>query len=101
MNDHRIPLDGTWDFQIDRGDGSDVSRIREWRSAVVPMPWQAQFNDLRHAGGIAWYRRHFTVDPGSLRSAPAGAAILHFGVTDYHAGRKGGKECNGKLSGTG
>src|SRR5690606_36149447 len=45
-----------------------------------PGPWQAQFDDLRHYSGAAWYRRDFT-----LEAAPSGAAILHFGAVDYHA----------------
>ncbi len=85
MNDNRMSLDGTWDFQVDSGDGLDASHIRSWRSTAVPMPWQAQFEELRHAGGVAWYRRQFAIDPGSLGSASAGAAILHFGAVDYQA----------------
>ena len=85
MTEHRLSLDGVWDFQIDSGDGIDASHIRDWRQAVVPMPWQAQFEDLRHTSGVVWYRRNFTVDPGLLRSTSAGAAILHFGAVDYQA----------------
>lgn len=85
MTEHRVSLDGVWEFQIDSGDGSDASHIREWRSAIVPMPWQAQFDDLRHTSGVAWYRRNFTVDLELLGSASAGAAILHFGAVDYQA----------------
>ena len=85
MSEHRISLDGAWDFQVDSGDGLDASQIREWRSAVVPMPWQAQFEDLRQISGAAWYRRHFEVDPGLLGSTAAGAAVLHFGAVDYQA----------------
>ncbi len=61
-NDYRISLDGTWDFQIDPAGNVDASAIRAWRSAAVPMPWQAQFEDLRQTSGVAWYRRHFTVN---------------------------------------
>ena len=86
MNDYRISLDGTWDFQVDPGDGSGRRPPSErGASAVVPMPWQAQFEDLRQTSGMAWYRRHFTVEPGLLGSAAAGAAILHFGAVDYQA----------------
>ncbi len=85
MNDYRISLDGTWDFQIDPSAGFDASAIRAWRTAIVPMPWQAQFEDLRQTSGVAWYRRRFTVEPGLLGSTSAGAAILHFGAADYQA----------------
>ena len=85
MSEYRISLDGTWEFQVDSGDYKDASHIQEWRSAEVPMPWQAQFSDLRNTSGIAWYRRHFTVDPETLISTSENAAILHFGAVDYHA----------------
>ena len=85
MSEHRISLDGAWDFQVDSGDGLVASQIREWRSSVVPMPWQAQFEDLRQISGTAWYRRHFEVDSGLLGTTAAGAAVLHFGAVDYQA----------------
>ena len=59
---NRISLDGTWDFQIDPTDGDDILSIKEWRAAQVPMPWQAQFDDLRNHTGTAWYRRRFEFD---------------------------------------
>ena len=77
----RISLDGAWDFQIDPDQGADVSAVHEWRTAQVPMPWQAQFDDLRQVSGTAWYRRHF-----DFRGAASGrAVILHFGAVDYYA----------------
>ncbi|MBW7882129.1 MAG: beta galactosidase jelly roll domain-containing protein [Caldilineaceae bacterium] len=83
MNDTRLSLDGAWDFQIDPADGADVSAIQHWRTAQVPRPWQAQFDDLRHFSGTAWYRRHFTVPPATASAKTA--AILHFGAVDYLA----------------
>jgi beta-galactosidase/beta-glucuronidase len=77
----RISLDGAWDFQLDPDNGADITTIQEWRTAEVPLPWQAQFDDLRLINGVAWYRRHFAYTPGSH----AGAAILHFGAVDYFA----------------
>lgn len=56
-----------------------------WRSVIVPMPWQAQFEDLRETSGVAWYCRHFNVDADSLQFPSERAAILHFGAVDYHA----------------
>jgi hypothetical protein len=84
-DDRRVSLDGAWDFQIDPGDTSDATPQGEWRSVIVPMPWQAQFEDLRNTSGVAWYRRHFVVDQAAFRSAAESAAILHFGAVDYHA----------------
>ena len=75
-----------WDFQIDPSDGADVSAITTWRTAQVPLPWQAQFDDLRLTSGTAWYRRAFTWQ-GAVGSkfAAENAAILHFGAVDYYA----------------
>jgi beta-galactosidase/beta-glucuronidase len=78
---HRIWLDGAWDFQLNPGNHTEATPVGEWRSALVPMPWQAQFADLRNTSGTAWYRRYFIVD---LPVAEI-AAILHFGAVDYHA----------------
>ena len=60
------------------------------------MPWQAQFEDLRHWSGTGWYRRSFVVGPASLQSRAESAAILHFGAVDYYAT----VWVNGKLAGT-
>lgn len=81
----RVSLDGIWDFQLSRGQNTAATPQAEWRSVLVPSPWQAQFDDLRHASGTAFYRRRFMID--KLPSpAPAGsAAILHCGAVDYHA----------------
>lgn len=77
----KMSLDGLWDFQIDPAGGDDATRIQEWRTARVPAPWQAQFDDLRHYSGVAWYRRRFDWQ-GDLTDK---AAILRFGAVDYHA----------------
>ncbi len=76
----RISLDGPWKFQIDPSNSNSLDDIVQWREATVPMPWQAQFDDLRNYSGAAWYQREFEVD-----ELPSGAAILHFGAVDYHA----------------
>lgn len=81
MSRTRISLDGTWDFFYGNQlslDNLDQSGAR--RDIVVPGPWQAQFDDLRDAGGIAWYRRTF-----DLQATPNYTSILHFGAVDYHA----------------
>ncbi|MCC6168039.1 MAG: beta galactosidase jelly roll domain-containing protein [Caldilineaceae bacterium] len=76
----QITLDGSWQFQIDPDQRQDIDQVDAWRTIQVPGPWQAQFDDLRHYSGAAWYRRSF-----HLQAAPGGAAILHFGAVDYHA----------------
>ena len=81
MNVERISLDGAWDFQIDPGNGSDVAQLTTWRAATVPLPWQAQFDDLREYDGVVWYRRRFDVGAG----LDGRVAILHFGAASYHA----------------
>ncbi len=81
MNVERISLDGVWEFQVDPNDGGDVAQIGDWRSATVPLPWQAQFDDLRYYDGTAWYRRSFDAGAG----LEGRVAILHFGAASYHA----------------
>ena len=83
MKEQRFSLDGVWDFQIDSKNNGAIPE-GEWRSVIVPMPWQAQFDDLRETSGIGWYRLSFPVDSGSLQPADANVAILHFGAVDYH-----------------
>ena len=85
MNTQRVSLDGNWDFQIGTDDLGGVSTIKEWRTAVVPMPWQAQFENLRLTSGTAWYCRTFVVEEDWLETAVSQAAILHFGAVDYQA----------------
>lgn len=80
----RISLDGIWDFQVSAKENIAMPQAQGWRLAVVPMPWQAQFEDLRNTGGTAWYRRHFVIDHATFRRAAESAAILHFGAVNYH-----------------
>ncbi len=79
----RFSLDGQWQFQFDAANCSmqaEMPVTGHWREAIVPLPWQAQFDDLRHSSGTGWYRRTFSFD-----AQPTGAVILHFGAVDYHA----------------
>ena len=93
MSNQRISLDGVWDFQLAADELVTEPALLSWqtdaatglRQAVVPLPWQAQFEDLRLISGIAWYRRRFTIEANRLETAVAQAAILHFGAVDYHA----------------
>jgi hypothetical protein len=98
ITSHQVSLDGAWDFQIDPSDGDDILSIKAWRTAHVPMPWQAQFDDLRGYSGTAWYRRHFDFNDDLAGKT----AILHFGAVDYHAivwlnGRRVGEHEGGYL----
>src|SRR5687768_800036 len=81
----RTHLDGRWEFSIDPDrtlahDTLDRAVSREIR---VPGPWQAQFDDLRHYTGVAWYRLRFTVDRAGPLADPV--YVIHFGAVDYHA----------------
>lgn len=78
----QISLDGAWHFAFDPANTTTPAALPadlQWRMAQVPLPWQAQFADLRHATGTAWYRRTVTVT-----ERPAARAILHFNAADYH-----------------
>lgn len=96
----RIPLDGTWQFHLDttnRLTCNELAHHPYWRNAQVPIPWQAQFADLRYTSGAAWYRRRFF-----LSDRTADTAILHFGAADYHTtvwvnGEKAGEHEGGYL----
>src|SRR5262245_54198146 len=57
-----LSLDGDWQFQVDPENHADWQTITTWRTAHVPLPWQAQFDDLRQYRGAAWYRRQFQMD---------------------------------------
>ena len=65
-------LDGIWQFR--HGDGP-------LREAQVPMPWQAQFADLRQSSGVAVYQRWF--DAPLLGAGQV--TFLMFGAVSYHA----------------
>ena len=67
----QVSLDGEWQFRHE----TDAT----WRSATVPLPWQAQFADLRQTSGRATYRRSFARPDG------AGQVVLRFGAVSYFA----------------
>ena len=69
----RRSLDGPWEFRH-ASDGV-------WRTAIVPMPWQAQFADLRYESGRALYRKIFEL-PWDWNGR---AVVLTFGAVSYHA----------------
>ena len=66
-----VSLDGRWQFRHES--------FADWREADVPMPWQAQFADLRNSSGRATYRRRFARPEG------AGETVLRFGAVSYFA----------------
>jgi Glycosyl hydrolases family 2, sugar binding domain/Glycosyl hydrolases family 2, TIM barrel domain/Glycosyl hydrolases family 2 len=102
-------LDGAWSFwpdlerRLPTGPGAPfatigerVSALGDQRTAVVPSPWQAQFDDLRLWAGTAWYERAFDAPPAT------GRVLLRFGAVDYFAtvwvnGRLGGEHEGGYL----
>src|SRR5688500_17615957 len=81
----RTHLDGRWEFATDpdRSLAVDTLAGAATREIRVPGPWQAQFDDLRHYTGIAWYRLRFTVDRTAAMADPL--YVIHFGAVDYHA----------------
>ena len=66
-------LDGAWDFRLE---GQS-----DWRTAIVPNPWQAEFADLRHATGRATYRRTITIPAQWAKRQ----VVVHFGAVNYLA----------------
>lgn len=74
-------LDGNWDFQFLGDEAVALGDVAAWRTAAVPGPWQAQFDDLRERQGRAWYRRTVEV-PADWAGAPV---FLRFGAVNYHA----------------
>jgi hypothetical protein len=65
-----VPLDGAWQFRHEAG---------PWRTIQVPGVWQAQFDDLRFAGGSGLYRRRVTLPSRQ----PGRQMALRFGAANY------------------
>jgi hypothetical protein len=97
-------LDGAWSFwpdlrgQLPSGPGEPFVPATERdmalgspRTAHVPGPWQAQFDDLRLWAGTAWYERDLVVPPEWRH----GRIRLTFGAIDYFAS----VWVNGRLAG--
>ena len=66
-------LDGEWAFRHET-DAAD-------RIALVPMPWQANFADLRQVSGRAIYKRRFSC-PEEVEGKET---VLRFGAVSYLA----------------
>ena len=108
---HSASLDGPWAFwpdlqgRLPTGPGGSFATSSERdaalgnpRTAHVPGPWQAQFEDLHLWAGTAWYERELLV-PSEWRS---GRIRLCFGAVDYFAtvwvdGRLAGEHEGGYL----
>ena len=76
-----ISLDGEWDFITDPERILTINSLNDvdWRSAVVPMSWQSQFEDLRDYQGVGWYRKSFYQSEIDLNKV----YIIKFGAVDY------------------
>ena len=76
-----VSLNGEWDFITDPNRELTVNSLENinWRIAVVPLSWQAQFTDLRDYQGIAWYRKIFSVD----EIDDSKVFLLKFNAVDY------------------
>jgi hypothetical protein len=85
-------LDGSWAFwpdvtdRLPSGPGAPFvpvdlrdRALGDARSAMVPSPWQALFEDLRSWAGSAWYEKRFDVD----EAWRARGIRLCFGAIDY------------------
>ena len=65
-------LDGEWEFR--------TNAEASWRTAQVPMPIQAQFEDLRDFSGVAWYRKRFSSPRFSRKKANGTAEVWRGGL---------------------
>ena len=76
-----ISLDGEWDFITDPERTLTIISLNDvnWRSAIVPMSWQSQFEDLRDYKGVGWYRKSFYQSEIDLNKV----YIIKFGAVDY------------------
>lgn len=79
-----LSLDGEWQFAVDSSAAFSIDNVRKhasWRTAQVPLSWQAQFTDLRDYQGVAWYRKTLMLP----RLKADETVLLEFGAVDYVA----------------
>jgi hypothetical protein len=86
----RISLDGAWEFFPDPHQTfspSSLDNAGPGRTILVPGPWQAQFEDLRHYSGMAWYRKQFRLSSPDfpIEDPEEVLHVIHFGAVDYYA----------------
>ena len=76
-----IPLNGYWDFTTDPKSEIKIESLQniEWRKAVVPLSWQAQFENLRDYQGVGWYKKSFSLN----EIIPEKLYIIKFDAVDY------------------
>ena len=76
-----IPLNGYWDFTTDPKSELKIESMQnvEWRKSVVPLSWQAQFEDLRDYQGVGWYKKYFSLN----EIIPEKLYIIKFDAVDY------------------
>jgi len=76
-----ISLNGEWKFAADSGNNLTIKSIEncEWKNSLVPLSWQAQFEDLRNYQGVAWYKKSFTLS----KIAPEKIVLIKFNAVDY------------------
>jgi hypothetical protein len=108
----RLALAGDWDFWPEKDhlltrnplDPEFIARHRRdatlgaARKITVPGPWQAQFDDLRHFSGCAWYECSF-IPPAEWKTR---RTRVCFGAVDYLCtvwvnGRRAGQHEGGYL----
>ena len=76
-----ISLNGEWEFATDPKANLKIETLQnaEWRKAVVPLSWQAQFEDLRDYQGVGWYKKAFLLN----EIEPEKLYIIKFDAVDY------------------
>lgn len=76
-----ISLNGEWEFVTDPKGELKIESIQDvkWRTAIVPLSWQAQFEDLRDYQGVGWYKKTFLLE----KIDPEKLYILKFDAVDY------------------
>ncbi len=76
-----ISLNGEWDFVTDPKVEFKIESMQnvEWRKAIVPLSWQAQFEDLRDYQGVGWYKKTILLE--KIESEKL--YILKFDAVDY------------------
>ncbi|MFZ2324332.1 MAG: sugar-binding domain-containing protein [Ignavibacteriaceae bacterium] len=59
-----ISLNGEWDFITDSKGELKIESLHniDWRKAIVPLSWQAQFEDLRDYQGVGWYKMTISLE---------------------------------------
>lgn len=77
----KISLNGVWDFTTDPKSEMKIESFQnaEWRKAIVPLSWQAQFEDLRDYQGVGWYKKTFSLEEIEAEKL----YIIKFDAVDY------------------